>query len=65
MFDDGAPQVEALRDACPAVAPDANVNDTLSRSESATDCKRRCNKKCDGASNKSKCVGTCRRACDG
>lgn len=34
------------------------------RAESASECKRKCNKKCDGASNKSKCVGTCRRACD-
>ena len=32
--------------------------------EDATACKRKCNSKCEGAQNKSKCVGECRRACD-
>lgn len=32
--------------------------------ESVAACKSGCNKKCSGASNKAKCVGTCRRACD-
>lgn len=33
--------------------------------DSAAQCKSGCNKRCSGASNKAKCVGTCRRACDG
>lgn len=32
--------------------------------DSASACKSKCNQKCSGASNKAKCVGTCRRACD-
>jgi hypothetical protein len=32
--------------------------------DAATKCKRKCNSKCDGANNKSKCVAECRRACD-
>jgi hypothetical protein len=31
----------------------------------ADECKNKCNKKCDDANNKSKCVAECRRACDG
>ncbi|MCU0696775.1 MAG: hypothetical protein MUC96_09620 [Myxococcaceae bacterium] len=30
----------------------------------ATKCKRKCNSQCASASNKSKCVNECRRACD-
>ena len=32
-------------------------------SDAVTKCRRGCNKQCRGASNKSKCVGQCRRAC--
>ncbi len=32
--------------------------------EAATKCKRKCNSQCSSASNKSKCVAECRRACD-
>lgn len=32
--------------------------------DAATKCKRKCNSQCAGASNKSKCVAECRRACD-
>ena len=32
--------------------------------EDATACKRKCNSRCSGAQNKSKCVAECRRACD-
>ena len=32
--------------------------------DAATKCKRGCNAKCKSASNKSKCVAECRRACD-
>jgi len=34
------------------------------QSDAVTKCKRKCNSQCDGAQNKSKCVGQCRRACD-
>jgi hypothetical protein len=33
--------------------------------DAAAKCKRGCNSQCSGAQNKSKCVGQCRRACDG
>lgn len=32
--------------------------------DAATKCKRKCNSQCSSASNKSKCVAECRRACD-
>jgi len=34
-------------------------------SAAVTKCKRGCNKQCNGANNKSKCVNECRRRCDG
>ena len=54
-----------LREEGPSVTFTCEATDLSPRAESAAECKRKCNKKCDGASNKSKCVGTCRRACDG
>lgn len=50
------PQPQQL-DEC-AAAPHAIGDDA------ATKCKRKCNSQCSGASNKSKCVAECRRACD-
>ena len=34
------------------------------RAAAVAKCKSGCNKQCSGASNKAKCVGTCRRACE-
>lgn len=51
------PQAQQL-DECAAAAPQAIGDDA------ATKCKRKCNSQCSAASNKSKCVAECRRACD-
>ncbi len=53
MFSPAAPrEVEPSCDAPNAIGDDASK------------CKNKCNSKCSGAQNKSKCVGECRRACD-
>ena len=40
------------------------VKTTAIADDAATKCKRKCNSQCSAASNKSKCVAECRRACD-
>ncbi|PZR18458.1 MAG: hypothetical protein DI536_00830 [Archangium gephyra] len=46
------PEVEATCEAPSAIGDEASK------------CKNKCNSKCEGAQNKSKCVAECRRACD-
>ena len=57
MWSPVTPQTPEQTDECVA-APHAIGDDA------ATKCKRKCNSQCSGASNKSKCVAECRRACD-
>ena len=48
-------------------APSDEVNASyapVAIGEDAAACKRKCNARCNGAPNKSKCVAECRRACD-
>lgn len=58
MWTPGTPREPAQNDQCSVEAP--GIAD-----DAATKCKRKCNSKCEGANNKSKCVNECRRACDG
>ncbi|MBL8957756.1 MAG: hypothetical protein JNK82_43675 [Myxococcaceae bacterium] len=53
-----APRQQPVTEGATASGPRAIGDDA------ATKCKRKCNSKCDGANNKSKCVAECRRACD-
>lgn len=57
MWSPVTPQTPEQTDEC-AATPHAIGDDA------ATKCKRKCNSQCSGASNKSKCVAECRRACD-
>lgn len=54
----------SARDVAPS-ADEANASfEPRAIGEDATACKRKCNSRCSGAQNKSKCVAECRRACD-
>jgi hypothetical protein len=54
----GGPKPAAAAGSAPAGASDG-------RSEAVVKCQQGCNRQCGGASNKAKCVGQCRRACEG
>jgi hypothetical protein len=54
----GGPAPAAAEASAPAGGNDG-------RSDAVIKCQQGCNRQCGGASNKAKCVGQCRRACEG
>ncbi|GEM_PF-3136991 len=68
LAEEGLPSVQPEPEAAAGLVQNAEPEELTCEADEASrgaDCKSGCNKKCAGASNKAKCVGTCRRACDG
>lgn len=55
---------DPVEEVSPAPAPDVGGGGG-GGSAAVTKCQRGCNSRCNGASNKAKCVGQCRRDCAG